>query len=348
MIKKKIVFAGFLLMAINCFAQPDMSLIPYRSGDKWGYATADKNIVIAPTYKEANWFSEGYASVMIGKKYGYINRQGKLVIPAKFTVAKPFRKGYAPNINKAGGDSVLFAGASLEASGYEICINSRGTRMPKCPAINENSAVENSVPIGTVVKEKTYTLSNNNGMFDKITDDYKIKGSDETYYIALKGDKYGVFNSKFETIVPFQYNSIKINRDEPMPFLQVNQGGMFGVVMPDGKVSIAPEYSNLNIVKAGNGKEYVIIQKNGKTYVKDISNQDIISTGYTDIAYDDAGGFVITGDNNNRGFYFMDNSVIQPKYKEIKMLNGGKYLMVKTASGKTGYISNTGEEYFKD
>ncbi len=348
MIKKKVLFAGFLLMAANCFAQTDMSLIPYRSGDKWGYATADKNVVIGPTYKEANWFSEGYASVMIGSKYGYINKQGRLVIPAKFTVAKPFRKGYAPNNNKAGGDSVLFAGASLEKSGYEICINAKGTRMPKCPAINENSVIENRTPIGTVVREKTYTLPNNNGMFDKIADDYKIAGSDETYYIALKGDKYGVFNSKFETIVPFQYNSIKINRDEPMPFLQVNQGGMFGVVMPDGKVSIAPEYSNLNIVKAGNGKEYVIIQKNGKTYVKDISNQDIISTGYTDIAYDDAGGFVITGDNNNRGFYFMDNSVIQPKYKEIKMLNGGKYLMVKTAAGKTGYISNTGEEYFKD
>ncbi|MEO8769544.1 MAG: WG repeat-containing protein [Ferruginibacter sp.] len=347
MISRKILLAGLLLIAANSFAQQtDMSLIPYRSGDKWGYATPDKKIVITPAYSDANWFSEGFASVKIGNKYGYINKQGKLVIPAKFTVAKPFRKGYMPDKKKEDGDSVLFAGASMEASGYEICIDAKGNRMPKCPAINESSASENATPIVTSVKEKSYSLPNSAGLFDKIVDDYKVPGNDETFYIALKGDKYGVFNSKFETIVPFQFNSIKINKNSVDPYLLVNQAGMFGLIMPDGKVTIAPEYTNLNVVKGPGGKEYVIIQKNGKTYVKDITNTDIISTGYSDIVYDNAGGFVITGDNNNRGFYFMDNSVIQPKYKEVKLLNGGKYLEVKTASGKKGYISNTGDEYF--
>ena len=346
---KKLLLACFLLTAANSFAQQmDMSLIPYRSGDKWGYSTPDRKIVINPAYNDANFFSEGYASVKVGNKYGYINKQGKLVIPAKFTVAKPFRKGYMPSKTKADGDSVLFAGASLQASGYEICINTKGMTMPKCPAINESSASENSAPIATAVKEKTYSLPNSAGLFDKVIDDYTVPGSDEKYYIALKGDKYGVFNSKFETIVPFQYNSIKINKNDTDPFLQVNEAGMFGIILPNGKVTIAPEYTNLNVVAANNGKEYFIIQKGGKTYVKDITNTDIISTGYSDIMYDNEGGFVTTGDNNTRGFYFMDNSVIQPKYKEIRMLPGGKYLAVKTVSGKNGYISNTGEEYFTE
>lgn len=349
MMRKKILLVFLSFITLSSFAQQmDMSLIPYRSGDKWGYATADKNIVITPRYAEAAWFSEGYAAVKMGTRYGYINTQGKMVIPAKFTVAKPFRKGYVPNVAKAGGDSVLFAGASLQADGYEICIDTKGNRMSKCPAMSENAASENRAPIASVVKEKSYSLPNNDGLFDKIVDDYKAPGSTETYYIALKGDKYGVFDSKFQTIVPFQYNSIKIRKDDTDPFLLVNQGGMFGVVMPDGKVAIAPEYTNLNVVNGPGGKEYVIIQKNGKTYVKDISNQDIISTGYSDIVYDEEGGFVISNDSNNRGFYFMDNSVIQPKYKEVKLLPGGKYLLVKTASGKTGYISNTGVEYFTE
>ena len=341
---KKVLFAAMLLISIDTFAQsPDMSMIPYRTGDKWGYATADKKVVITPKYNEANWFSEGYASVKIGSKYGYINKQGQLVIPAKFTVANPFRKGYMPNTAKAGGDSVLFAGASVQADGYEICINTKGNRMPQCPAINENAASENRTAI-----EKVYSLPNNNGLFDKITDDYKIPGNDETFYIAVKGDRYGVFNSKFETIVPFEYNAIKINKHGSIPYLEVNKGGMYGVMMPDGKMSIAPEYTNLNIVNGQGGKEYVIIKKEGKTYVKNIANEDIISTGYSDIMYDDAGGFVITGDNNNRGFYFMDNSVIQPKYKEVKLLRGGKYLMVKTTSGKSGYINAAGDEFFSE
>ena len=339
-----------IVIAGDLYAQQaDFSLIPYRSGDKWGYATPDKKVVIKPAYNDANWFSEGYASVKVGNKYGYINKTGKLVIPAKYTVAKPFRKGYMPNKNKEGGDSVLFAGASIQADGYEICINTKGARMPQCPAINENSVPENRVPVETVISNKTYSLPNNNGLFDKITDDYHIAGNDETYYIAVKGDRYGVFNSKFETIVPFEYNSIKINRKTAMPYLQVNKGGMYGIIMPDGKLSIAPEYSNLNIIESGSGKQYVIVQKGGKTYVKDILNTDIISTGYPAIAYDEADGFVITGDSHLQGFYFTeDNAVIQPKYKEIRRLNNAPYLRIVTASGKAGYINRAGEEYFSE
>jgi len=344
--KKYILACIVMSITATTYAQQtDMSLIPYRQGDKWGYATPDKKIVISPRFNEANWFSEGYASVKVGSKYGYINKAGTLVIPAKFTVAKSFRKGYMPNVKKEGGDTVLFAGASLVASGEEICINTKGIRLLKCPAINENSVAENRVPFKTVEIEKTYTLPNSNGMFDKIVDDYKIQGSDETYYIAVKNNLYGIFNSKFDTIVPFQYNSIKINRKATPPFLQVNKGGMYGVMMTDGKMAIAPEYSNLVTVDGKDGKEYIIIQKEGKTYVKDITNRDIISTGYSDIVYDD-GGFIITGDNNMRGYYFSDNSVIQPKYKEVKWVNGTKYLMVKTSSGKVGYINTAGDEYF--
>ncbi|MEP7163815.1 MAG: WG repeat-containing protein [Ferruginibacter sp.] len=343
---KKILVGCFMMMASGTFAQQtDMSLIPYRQGDKWGYANPDRKVVIAPRYSEANWFSEGYASVKIGNKYGYINKTGTLVIPARYTVAKSFRRGYMPNPKKEGGDSVLFAGASLVASGEEICINTRGIRMPQCPAINENSVLENRLPLKTVEVEKTYSIPNNNGLFDKIVDDYKITGSDETYYIAMKNSQYGVFNSKFDTIIPFQYNSIKVNRKSAVPFLQVNKGGMYGVMTTDGRTSIAPEYSNLAIVDGQGGKEYVIIQKGGKTYVKDITNRDIISTGYSDIVYDN-GGFIITGDNDMRGYYFMDNSVIQPKYKDVKWVNGTKYLMIKTSTGKVGYINTAGDEYF--
>ena len=98
---KNFMLFCLIILSSNSFAQQtDMSLIPYRQGDKWGYATSDRKIVIQPKYDEANWFSEGLASVKIGNKYGYINRDGKLVIPAKFTVAKSFRKGYTPNPKK--------------------------------------------------------------------------------------------------------------------------------------------------------------------------------------------------------------------------------------------------------
>ena len=347
---KKINFllACFLVISAGSFAQMiDYSLIPYRKGAKWGYADINRNIVITPKYNDAQWFSEGLAAVQVGKKWGYINKDGKMVIPAKFTVAKSFRKGYMPRINKEGGDSILFAGASLLASGYERCITTKGVVLIKCPAINENSVVENKIPVSSIVREKTYSLPNNNGLFDKVVDDYKIAGNDETFYIAQKGGMYGVFNSKFETIVPFEYSSVKQLRSGNTQYLQVQKNSMTGIMTGTGQPDILPEYSNLTLINGYNNSDYVILKRDGKTYVKDLANNDIISSGYADITYDNNGGFIVTDMNNNRGYYFTDKRMIAPKYSDVKMVNRqGNYLQIKTSNGKVGYINTAGDEFF--
>ncbi len=335
----------FAFVANLSAQQIDYTLVPYRSGDKWGYASPDKNVVIAPKYDEVGWFSEGLAAVKAGSKWGYINKAGQLVIPAKYTVAKSFRKGYLPNAKNDGGDSVLFAGASVQASGYEICINSKGITLPKCPAIPDNSVAENRVPIESITTKKTYSLPNNDGLFDKIENDYKVEGSDETYYIAQKGSLYGVFNSKFEMIVPFEYSNIKLLRSGNNQYLSVTKNGMTGLFSTKGESIVPAENTNLTVVNGNNNTQYVIVQHDGKTYVKDTKNNDIISKGYADIIYDD-GGFVVTGDNTLKGYYFLNNTYIQPKYTEVKMMPGGQYLQVRTFAGKTGYINPAGNEYF--
>ncbi len=342
------MLAFFILIGAGAFAQTiDYSLIPYRQGSKWGYADNSKNIKIAPKYDDAQWFSEGLAAVKVGEKWGYINKAGKLVIPAKFTVAKSFRKGYVPRVNKEGGDSVLFAGASLNASGYEQCITTKGAVLAKCPAINENSVVENRTPIATVATEKTYSLPNNNGLFDKVVDDYKITSSSETFYIAQKNGMYGVFNSKFETVLPFEYSSIKHIKSGINDYLQVQKNGMNGLYYANGQEDIASDYSSLSLVKTGDSYDYVILKKDGKAYVRDLGNKDFIAQGYSDITYDDNGGFVITDNNNNRGYYFLDNKQIQPKYGDIRLSSrNGNYLQIKTSTGKVGYINTAGDEFF--
>jgi WG containing repeat len=342
----------FFLLAIvisitsTAFSQQiDLSLIPYRQGDKWGYASPDNKVVIQPKYAEAGWFSEGYAAVKLGDKYGYINRQGTMVIPAKFRVAKSFRKGFMPRVGKEGGDSVLFAGASIRPDGYEICINTKGATMPKCPAIQESSIAENNIPVQTTIREKTYTVPNSSGLFDKIVDDYTMSNSDEKYYIAVKNSRYGVFNSKFETIVPFEYDSIKLVRTTA-PYLEVSKGGMFGVINGIGQMKIMPENNRIFSVKAADGKDYIIIKRGGKTFVKDPENNDIIADGFSDIIYDGKTGFIVTGDDNLRGYYFTDKRMVAPKYSDIKLVDGTNYLLVKTFNGKLGYISAAGNEYF--
>lgn len=323
-------------------------LIPYRLGDLWGFSTPDKQIVIKPKYNEANWFSEGFAAVKTGKKYGYINSFGELVIPAKFTIAKSFRKGYVPKANNTNGDTVLFAGASIKDDGYEICINQKGETMLKCPAMNENSYEENRIPVQTISKQKNYSLANSEGYFDKVTDDYKQEGGDEIFYVAIKNNMQGVLNSKFETVIPFEYSSITIFRNNKSTYLQVTKNNMNGILKGNGQTVIHPEYPFLKIIEGPNGKNFILLQQGDNYFLKDFANNDLIPGVYSNIIYEKKGGFILTGNNGLKGYYFMNELHIQPKYKEIKMIVAGKYLQVTTISDKQGYINENGDEYFTE
>src|SRR5665213_2843471 len=76
-------------------AEPE--LIPYRKGDKWGFCTAEKRIVIDCVFDRASIFSQGLASVFNIEKnrFGFINQLGTIVIPFSFECVKEFSEGLA-------------------------------------------------------------------------------------------------------------------------------------------------------------------------------------------------------------------------------------------------------------
>lgn len=64
---------------------------PFRSGNKWGFATSAGEIKIEPSYDSVGPFSEGLAAVSKLGKWGYVDATGKVVVDLKFDQAKPFR-----------------------------------------------------------------------------------------------------------------------------------------------------------------------------------------------------------------------------------------------------------------
>ena len=354
---KNLIFVLFLVFTIPVFAQEsDMSLIPYRKGDLWGYASPDKSIVIAPVYEAADLFYEGYAVVKKGGKYGYINKEGKVVIPIKYFSAKRFRVGFygsdtkpnpkdkAPAVQK----TVLFAGAAPAANGYEICIDTKGAQLVKCPAISENSLPETNKP-DSVTIVSNYSTIQKSDLFDKITGDYKIiAGADVTYYIATRNNNYGVFNNKFEVIVPFEYSLIEKMNIGPMVYLKAEKAGLKGILFGTGSPYLAVENSRLQYVKAADGSSYFIFSKEGQTGLKNTKYQNVVETIYSDIVYDAAGGFILTASSSYKGFFFLNQTVLLPRFGEVKVLSGGKYVMVKTMEGKWGYVNSSLLEFFED
>ncbi len=345
---KRPLFLITIAIAISAtvFCQSaDTTLIPYRLQNKWGFVNSARKLVVQPMYDEAGWFSAGYAVVKKGKMYGYINTAGKVVIPFKYTVAKPFRYGYVDDARKQNSDTILFAGASLRSDGYEICINTKGIVLAKCPAINENTDPEDDAAI--VGKEKVYTLKSSSNLFDKIVDDYKVAGDGNSYFIAKKDSFYGVFNNKFEVTVPFVYSTITKFTTADNIYLQAEKAGNKTLFQGNGTVTIPAETNILQHVHPQHNQHLFIVSSNGKSGVKNVDNTWFIEPKYTDITYDENGGFVVTDDANNKGFYFIDKTIVAPKYSAIKLAaKGSRYLFVKTIDGKTGYVNANGDEFF--
>ncbi len=345
---KRLFLACFLLLSISSFAQqPDLSMIPYRKGNLWGYASPDKRILVVPVYDETSFFYEGYASVKKGARYGYIGKRGKMVIPFQFYSAKHFRYGYTDNLKANRPDTVLFAGAVLTPGGIERCIDTHGRQMSKCPAINEENAPINQLPLIADSAVSSFSTLNKSETFDKVTGQYRM-GGDETYYIAVKNDLYGVINTKFDKIIPFEYTSITklvVNDDI---YLLAEKNGLKGVFSRSGSPLLNMEYSRLEQLKASDGKDYFILSKNGNTGLKDAKLRDLVSNSYADIQYDNAGGFILTGMDKLKGCWFLNNKVVEPKFAEVRFIFQGRFAMIKTGSGKTGYINNAGVEFFED
>ena len=74
-------------------------LIPYRKGDKWGFCSSDKKIVIDCIYSKVKSFRNKLAAVNIDEKWGFINEIGEIIIPFNYDAAFSFWEDYAEVIS---------------------------------------------------------------------------------------------------------------------------------------------------------------------------------------------------------------------------------------------------------
>ena len=88
---KKIVFLISIMGLLWATCLQAQELIPYRKGDKWGFCTPDKKVVVQPKYDGVWKFTEGLAQVKLNDKYGFIDKTGKEIVPPKYDYALYFK-----------------------------------------------------------------------------------------------------------------------------------------------------------------------------------------------------------------------------------------------------------------
>jgi len=61
------------------------NLVPFRSGNKWGFTNIEKKIIVPCIYSSVEPFFKGYALVSLGyKKVGILGQDGNIIIPCNY------------------------------------------------------------------------------------------------------------------------------------------------------------------------------------------------------------------------------------------------------------------------
>lgn len=82
--KQLLLLTAYALLHLSAYSQhADLSYIPYRQGDKWGYCSPDKKIVVQPKFDEANVFYGPLTGAKIDSQYCVINRKGDVLYKSK-------------------------------------------------------------------------------------------------------------------------------------------------------------------------------------------------------------------------------------------------------------------------
>lgn len=265
-------YCFFLLFFCSTLLQAQSSLIPYRKGDKWGFADSSGKIVIPCKYEDAMCFAKAtLAPVKKKGKYGYINAKGIIVIRCHYDEAGEFdTKGRAfVTHGKVGWyiDSVGRSTASPVAMDFADVVMSVGY-----------SSYSDSIE-----GKRGYHFYDGTKDIPAIYDSVSLEAGnydlrDMKLLWVKNNGKVGILSFDNRVIVPLQYEVISVNiySNEPSKQIFVTQSaGLYGFFGGTGIQICPPKYKSVGRFSWGlcrvttvNGKEGYIDER-GKEYWED-------------------------------------------------------------------------------
>lgn len=253
--------AFFAIAMHYCSAQALPKLIPYRDGDKWGYADTNGNVIIAPQWERAELFvTSGKAKVAIYKTlpsgelfsaWCLIDTLGRYIIP-------PERgwSGYFHNPDY----QMLNAGTEYRAG-----------------AIDSNNKV--IIPL-EYDRKLTHPVSRVYPLWNK------------KFFQLAKNNRWGILGIDGKVIIPFQYASVDTLPYAPAPMFitgREDSGYMYllmGVIDTHNKILIPHKYTSIVYTKSGSMKGFVVTDTNDKAaWIDYPSFKTLIQPYYNDVRF---------------------------------------------------------------
>lgn len=184
------------LLSIN-----DGELIPYRKGNKWGYCTPDKKIVIDCVYDEALLFTNGLAGVKRNEKWGFIDFKGNIKINLEYDDVEPFNEGLAAVFKNDEDWSFIDLNGKLIYSNFSY-LNNFSDGLAAIKKDDKYGFIDKS---GVIIIPIIYDCNWSSMIrsWDYESDFYKFS---EGFVCLRKNNKYGFFDRTGKMIVPFIYD----------------------------------------------------------------------------------------------------------------------------------------------
>jgi hypothetical protein len=296
-------------------------LIPYRDGDKWGYCTPDKKIVIAPKYTSANFFVRDTAEVSIQKDedsaelFGLINKKGEVILPIHYK-----------EINRLS--------SNLFYVRFTYTIDE-----PDIPGNREMGIINSKGIIITPPKYTNIYRLSNELYIGEVAKGY---GTVFSYLINSVGKELP--NSKYVRIDSFKggYAKVMIERA-----IKTKAASKFGYIDYTGKEIINPRYDNLG--KIYNGCTWFMQKDINKYGVVNIKGEVILKPTYDYISeFKDGIAIVIaySETGHKKGKYGLIDStgknIVKVSLDTVCPFNEG--LAKIKRNGKYGFIDKAGKE----
>lgn len=328
----------------------DGRLIPYRKGDKWGYADSTKKIIIEPKFEDADCFTEDLAGAKLNGKWGYIDKNGNEIIPFKYDSTYWFRDGVAlVLIAKGSQEYTSCCYGIIDKTGKEISplkFRSASDFSEGMAKIGSGASLWKSGYIDTTGK---IVIPANYAGAEKFSEGLAAVGYDPDIDKNMaKGyintEKYGFIDKTGKVVIPFKYWRTGDFSDGLAPVAPFDEKLGWGYIDKSGNKVIQFKYDSAK--EFSDGFAPVRLDKDGKWGFIDKTGKEIIPYKY-DNAWDISEGLALVKLNGKWGFIDKNGKEVIPfKYDDARKFENG-LAFVTSEKGVKFYIDKNGTEYYE-
>ena len=211
-------------MATQYFPQ----IIPYRSGEKWGYTDRDKNILVETKYQQTFPFLGNVGKVKLDDQYGLIDRNGKEILPPIYEEIGSFATGTFLNSD---GTCTVY---QQDKCGLVSCYGDVLAEVAYDSEQEAMAAAEKKGWKGTVLPDfypniPAHTLKGIEA----------IKGFHQGIAPYKQGGKWGLISDTGDEVLHPMYDDIMPIENDTWPF---QHQGRWGLLHLRGEVALKPNF----------------------------------------------------------------------------------------------------------